>query len=238
MTEIINSGERILPEKESAAMFARHFCAYRLAENYVADKELLDIGCGEGYGSYFLSALAKRVVGIDYNQEIIEHANNKYRRANLSFRALDVKELGSLEDRFDIICAFQVIEHLDDTRLFLGGVKDLLCEHGVFICSTPNRLDASPRSDIPLNKFHIREYLWDEFKALLEGFFSKVRIYGLKRGKKFNFYRRLKKLGLFNFLPEALDPVKGFYGRIGCSDFIITKDDLDTALDFIAVCHK
>ncbi|MFH0913490.1 MAG: methyltransferase domain-containing protein, partial [Candidatus Omnitrophota bacterium] len=193
MKEIANSGERILLEKETPMMIARHFCAYRFAESHAINKSLLDIGCGEGYGSYFLSASAKRVVGIDYDKEIIDYAKNKYCKDNLTFCAINVKELSSLKDRFDLICAFQVIEHLRDTGSILGFIKELLCDNGLFICSTPNRLDASPNSATPLNKFHVKEYLSDEFKGLLEQHFSRVDIFGLKRGGELNFYRRLKK---------------------------------------------
>lgn len=238
MTDIINSGERILIEKETPLMIARHFCAYRLAKNYAFNKDLLDIGCGEGYGSYFLSSVAKKVVGIDYDQEIINYAKNKYHKDNLIFYALDVKELGSLNNRFDIICAFQIIEHIQNTKLFLEYIKSLLHDDGIFICSTPNRMDASPNSDTPLNKFHVREYLWNEFKELLETYFSKVGMVGLKRGRKLNFYRRLKKIGLFNFLPGFINPVTRFYNRIDCDNFVIVKDKLDTVLDFIAICNK
>jgi len=238
MTEIANSGERILLEKETPMMIARHFCAYRFAGSYSINKSLLDIGCGEGYGSYFLSASAKSVVGIDYDKEIIDYAKNKYCKDNLTFCAIDVKELSSLKDRFDLICAFQVIEHLRDTGSILGSIKELLCDNGLFICSTPNRLDASPNSATPLNKFHLKEYLSDEFKGLLEQHFSRVDIFGLKRGRVLNFYRRLKKIGIFNFLPAPINPVEVFYKIIACDNFMIVKDKPDTALDFIAVCHK
>jgi len=238
MTEIANTGERILLEKESPLMIARHFCAYRFAKDYVFNKEVLDIGCGEGYGSYFLAGFAKKAVGIDYDKEIISYAKNKYQKDNLGFYAINVKDLSSLSNKFDAICSFQVIEHISDTKAFLEQIKDLLAGKGIFICSTPNRSDASPNSDTPLNRFHVKEYLINEFKELLGTHFSKVEVFGLKRGKRLNFYRRLKKIGLFNFSPTCINPVKRFYDRIDCGDFIVVKDKLNTALDFIAVCNK
>ncbi|MDP2937935.1 MAG: class I SAM-dependent methyltransferase [Candidatus Omnitrophota bacterium] len=238
MTEIINTGERILLEKETPLMIARHFCAYRFAKDYVLNKDILDIGCGEGYGSHFLAGFVKKTVGIDYDKEIISYAKNKYQKDNLDFYAIEVKDLSSFSNKFDAICSFQVIEHIPDTKAFLEQIKDLLTEKGIFICSTPNRLDASPHGDTPLNRFHVKEYLINEFKALLGTHFSKVEVFGLKRGKQLNFYRRLKKIGLFNFFPPFVNPVKRFYDRIDCDDFIIVKDKLDTALDFIAVCNK
>ena len=237
MKEIINTGERILLEKETPLMIARHFCAYRFAKDYVFNKDILDVGCGEGYGSYFLAGFVKKAVGIDYDKEIISYAKNKYQKDNLDFYAIDVKDLSSFSNKIDAICSFQVIEHIPDTKAFLEQIKNLLAEKGIFICSTPNRLDASPNGDTPFNRFHVKEYLINEFKELLGTYFSRIEMFGLKRGKRLNFYRRLKKIGLLIFLPDYINPVKRFYERIGCDDFIIVKDKLNTALDFIAVCN-
>lgn len=63
-------------------------------------------------------------------------------------------------------------------------------------------------------------------------------MFGLKRARKFNFYRRIKKIGLCNFLPASINPVTKFYNQINCENFIIVKDNIDTALDFIAVCRN
>jgi SAM-dependent methyltransferase len=237
MTEIANTGERILLEKESPLMIARHFCAYQFAKDYMPGKDALDIGCGEGYGSYYLSGFAKSVRGIDYDNAIIDYARNKYRRDNLAFQTVNIKDLGSMERKFDAICSFQVIEHINDAKMYLKDIAGLLSQNqATFICSTPNRLDASPGSVEPYNKFHVREYLLDEFAQLLKGYFKEVKIFGLKRGGELRFYRRLKKSGIFNFLPDKLNPVKRFYQRIDCDNFIIVEKNLETALDFIAVC--
>lgn len=238
MIEINNTGERILLDKETPLMIARHFCAYRFSKDYVSNKKVLDIGCGEGYGTYYLAGFTREAIGIDYDEAIINYAKNKYLKQNLKYLVFDIRDLHNLDNRFDIICSFQLIEHVMDPDNFLINIKKLLIENGVFICSTPNRLDASPHSEVPHNKFHVKEYIFDEFKELLEKHFRVDRMLGLKRGRRLNFYRRLKKIGLFNFLPAYTDPVRRFYNRIDCSHFIMVKDRLDTTLDFIAVCRK
>lgn len=235
---LINTGERILLEKETPLMIARHSCAYQFAGDFVAGKEVLDIGCGEGYGSAFLAGSAKRVMGIDYNPDVIDYARNKYRKDNLEFMVLDVANLGSLGRKFDIICSFQNIEHIRDTDNLLKNVANLLNEGGSFICSTCNRNDASPGSVAPFNKFHVKEYLIDEFKGMLQRHFGHVEISGLRRGTALIFFRRLKKIGIFRFLPDRLDPVKRFYARADCRYFKWGKENLDNCLDFIGVCAK
>jgi len=219
-------------------MIARHFCAYNFARPYAAGKEVLDIGCGEGYGSFYLAQTAGVVTGIDYDQEVVAYAKEKYPRLNLEFLVLDVNYLGELRRKFDTICSFQNIEHIRDDRALLSNIAKLLKAGGNFICSTCNRLDASPGKTTPSNRFHVREYLSEEFKALLSSVFPVVKVFGLKRGGRMNFYRRLKKSGVCNFLPPKMNPVKRFYRDVGTEDFVLTEKGLDTALDFIAVCRK
>ena len=238
MTEIINTGERILLDKETPLMIARHFCAYKFAKDFVSGKKVLDIGCGEGYGSAFLADSAKEVLGVDYDKAIIDYAVNKYHKDNLKFAVMDVENMNSLIQKFNIICSFQNIEHIRDTRKLLANIANLLKEDGVFICSTCNIKDSSPGSIVPFNKFHVKEYLASEFKELLEDHFKKVEIFGLRRGIALKFNRRLKKIGLFNFLPNKLDPVKRFFIKANCSYFSWVKENLDSCLDFIAVCKK
>lgn len=238
MTEVANTGERILLTKETPLMIARHTCAYRFAAGYARNKSILDIGCGEGYGSYYLAASASKVVAIDYNSGIIAYAQDRYPKMNLQFLALDVNRLSSLQDKFDLVCSFQCIEHIPDTDSFLSGISGLMLDGALFICSTPNIKDASPGRTCPSNPFHIREYLYREFKGLLENYFKEVEVFGVKRGRRLNFYRRLKKIGIFNFLPARIDPVKMFYSRAGHNSFLITKEAPETALDFIAVCKR
>lgn len=238
MRDVPDTGERILLDAETPLMIARHFSAYKFAEDYVSGKNVLDIGCGEGYGTHYLSGFAESITGIDYDKTIVEYAKEKYRRNNLKFYTLDIKNIDSLDSRFEAVCSFQVIEHIQDAGLFLENIKRLLTDDGVFICSTPNRRDASLDSPTPLNKFHLKEYLLDEYRQLLENYFKSADIFGLRRGKKLNFYRRLKKIGVFNFLPQNLDPVKRFYRQINYADFYIASNNLGTALDFIAVCRK
>ena len=55
-----------------------HIHRYKFALNYVKSKKILDIACGEGYGSNILSSEAEKVLGIDISSESINYAKNKY----------------------------------------------------------------------------------------------------------------------------------------------------------------
>lgn len=236
--EIVNTGERILLERETPLMIARHFCAYRFAKDYVSGASVLDIGCGEGYGAHYLSEFASEVEGIDYDSSAVNYAKEKYHKINLKFSCFNIKDLHKFGKKFGVVCCFQVIEHLQDADKLLEDIKVLLEEGGVFISSTPNRLDASPHSRVPLNKFHIKEYDFLEFKELLGRHFKEVEIFGLKRGRALNFYRRIKTIGFCNFFPDTINPVKRFYNQIKSGHFTVTKNKIATALDFIVICKK
>ena len=142
MTQIIDTGERILLDKETPLMIARHFFAYRFARGYCRDKRVLDIGCGEGYGANYLAQSAKAVLGADYNSDAINYAKGKYAKYNLSFSLINFTQPPNLNEKFDVICSFQVIEHIKDVNFFLKNIKAQLDAYGTFICSTPNKLDA------------------------------------------------------------------------------------------------
>jgi len=73
---------------------------------------------------------------------------------------------------------------------------------------------------------------------LLEKSFRSVEVTGLNRGLALKVCRRLKKIGLFNFLPEKIDPVKRFFRQAECGYFFWDKKNMDNCLDFIAVCRK
>lgn len=235
----VDTGERIILQRESPLMIARHFCAYQFSKDYVKDKSVLDVGCGEGYGAFYLADYAREVLGIDYDKDVISFANDKYKKLNLSFSILDInKDFVPLDKKFDVVVSFQVIEHIADTEVYLKNIKKLLNPEGIFICSTPNRLDASPGSDKPFNKFHVKEYLFREFELLLSNHFSAVDYFGLKRGSILKFYRRLKRIGVLRFLPEPINPVVNFYKNISCRHFDLGSKDMTDALDFILVCKK
>jgi len=238
MTDIANTGERILLEKETPLMIARHFSAYRFACGYLSGRKTLEVGCGEGYGSRYLADFVSDLTAVDYDAAVIEYARCRYQKENLHFLVANAKELEKIKDTFSAACSFQFIEHLSDAESFLHDVCNLLDGTGVFICSTPNRKDASPGSQSPFNRFHQREYLFEEFRGLLERHFKEVAMFGLKRSRKLDFFRRLKKSGICNFLPDSVNPVRRFYRNIDCTDFAIVQNNLDTALDFIAVCRK
>lgn len=160
------TGERFVPEC-AGEMVYEHWHRYLIAQQYVAGKRVLDIPCGEGYGSHLLAARAERVMGTDISDEAVAHATRRYPRENLSYVAADCTRLAEPDASFDVIVSFEMIEHILTQQEFLREVDRLLKPDGLFIISSPNRPEYSDKTGYR-NEFHVKELDRPELKALLD----------------------------------------------------------------------
>jgi SAM-dependent methyltransferase len=231
------TGERTLPDiPQENYWFRRHLAVYEWIADRVTGVRVADVACGEGYGSEVLARTASEVVGVDANPEAFEHARLRYRRPNLRFERTLVE---TFDERCDAIVFLQTIEHIADPAALLERFAALA---PVSYISTPNRLTLAPqgasKSD---NPWHLREYAAEEYRELLEGQFAHVEILGLHHTGKLRLHEAALRLG-WDRVHSALRVTKPFYDRfvpaISSSDFrLSTDDDLDRALDFLAICH-
>lgn len=232
---------RIIPEETNVKFYMEHLKPYEFLIKNAQGKSILDIGCGDGYGDAYLTKVASKVIGIDYEEEVISKARNKYKMPNLSFMSMDATKLKFEASAFDLVCSFQVIEHIPEDMLvtYLSEIKRVLKEGGEFYLSTLN-LEHVMKSPLTYKKqpAHCKEFKLGELSDLLSKVFPKVEIYGLALTSKHRFYLRLKKSGIFNLLPDSINPVKKFYNSVTTNDFKITSDNLRKAIDFICVCRK
>lgn len=176
------TGERYLPFVDpgicGAEIHYEHLHRYAFAAQFVKGKKVLDLACGEGYGSFMLSNEAESVVGIELDEGTVKHAIGKYFRANLEFIQGSILDIPLEKEKiFDVIVLFEGLEHVDAHQQVLSEVNRLLREDGIFIVSTPNR---ETYSEIPHfnNIFHRKELYFDEFKKLLADYFKHICFYG------------------------------------------------------------
>jgi 2-polyprenyl-3-methyl-5-hydroxy-6-metoxy-1,4-benzoquinol methylase len=237
------TGERTLPDvPEENYWFRRHLAVYEWIAAQVSGMRVIDMACGEGYGSDVLAVAAASVVGVDANPEAHEHARLRYRRANLRF-ARDLVE--SFAEQTDAVVFLQTIEHLQDPGAVLEHFRALVGDsRGTVFLSTPNVLTlapkGAPRSD---NPWHVHEYRAEEFERLCRAHFASVRMYGLFHARKLRVHELALRLG-WDAVHARLGLTKRFYDRftpaIAASDFVLrpcAQADLDRALDFVAVCR-
>ena len=175
--ELQFSGERIVPGEVTADQELMHRRRYEFALPYVTGKRVLDLGCGEGYGSSMLAQKASSVVGVDISEEAVAHASGKYALDNLEFRAMPAERLSFPDGAFDVLVCFEVIEHVRDHMAVITETRRVLKPGGTLLLSTPNKNVSSPRSPTPLNVFHYHEFTVAEAKDLFRRHFSQVEFF-------------------------------------------------------------
>src|SRR5205085_891547 len=159
------TGERTLPDVPvENYWFRRHLAVYEWIAARVAGGRVIDMACGEGYGSDLLASQAALVVGVDANPDAYEHARARYLRDNLRFERGMVENYGKPAS-FDAVVFLQTIELVIDPRAVLEHMRSLLKPGGFLYVSTPNVLTlapaGAPRSG---NPWHLREYRAAEFR--------------------------------------------------------------------------
>lgn len=172
------TGERLVPGQVDQDLLNEHMSRYAFAARLARNKRVLDIACGMGYGSFELSKHAARVVGLDVSDEAVHSARERYQAANLEFLTAPAQQIPFDDHSFDLIVAFEVIEHLSDWEALLGQAKRLLAPGGQFIVSTPNKIFyAETRRLAGPNPFHVHEFEFSEFHAELSRFFPSVTMF-------------------------------------------------------------
>jgi SAM-dependent methyltransferase len=233
------TGERTLPDvPEENYWYRRHLVVYEWIAERVGGQRVVDMACGEGYGSSVLAGSAASVVGVDANPEAHEHARLRYVRENLRFER-DLVE--GFSEPCDAVVFLQTIEHVEDPGAILEHFRSMLAPGGVAYVSTPNLLTlAPPGAEKSDNPWHVHEYRAAEFRRLCEAHFPRIEMLGLFHARKLRLHEIALSLG-WDRVHKALHLSKPFYERftpaIAASDFALKPDDLDRALDFLAICH-
>jgi len=236
------TGERTLPDvPEENYWYRRHLAVYEWIAARLAGKTVIDMACGEGYGSEVLARSASRVVGVDANPEAHEHARLRYVKANLSF----VRDLvDGYSEPAEAVVFLQTIEHLEQPGATLEHFRSLVGPSGTVYLSTPNVLTlAPPGAERSGNPWHVHEYRLEEFRRLCEEHYGRVELLGLFHARKLRLHQLALGLG-WDRVHAALRLTRPFYDRftpaISARDFVLRRPgeaDLDRALDFLAVCR-
>jgi SAM-dependent methyltransferase len=236
------TGERTLPDVPAENYwFRRHLVVYEWIAARAGGLRVIDMACGEGYGSAVLARAAREVVGVDGNPEAHEHARLRYRAENLRFERGLVETFAAPADA---VVFLQTIEHLADPDGALEHFRALVAGRGPVFVSTPNVRTLAPagaeRSD---NPWHVHEYTAAEFGALCARHFGSVEMFGLFHARRLRVHEIALRLG-WDRVHRLMRLTRPFYDRftpaIATSDFKLRaadEADLDRALDFIAVCR-
>ena len=123
----------------------RIFKKNNIGVNLLDGLNCLDIGCGGGILSEKLRRLGANVTGIDASKSSIDIAKEhaKKSRLEINYKCITTSKLLKIEEekalnKFDLVIASEVIEHVYDRRIFLSDISNLCCPGGLVIFTTIN----------------------------------------------------------------------------------------------------
>ena len=219
---------------------ALHLKRYEFALPWCRGREVLDAGCGVGYGSAFLAREASRVLGVDRDEGAIAYARVHYLVPGVEFRVGDLVDLDLPDASFDVVCSFETIEHLADVDAYLREMTRVLRPGGAYLVSTP-QADATTAE--PDNPFHHVELSRADFESLLRRHFDEVELYGQRRLQtgRHRLVQRLDVLGLRKRL-GVLRRAWRLLGtppmaEVGLDGIAIERGRLEGATELVAVCR-
>jgi ubiquinone/menaquinone biosynthesis C-methylase UbiE len=183
------TGERVIPGQVNDDLWSEHVARYAFASRFAEGKRVLDAGCGAGYGAAELAQSALQVTGLDIAPDAVEYARVTYPISNLLFLVSSCTAIPFRPNSFELVVAFEVIEHLQDYRAFLNECARVVTPQGLFIVSSPNKsYYAESRAKTGPNPFHEHEFEADEFVSELSRVFSNVRLLLENRVESFAFH--------------------------------------------------
>jgi ubiquinone/menaquinone biosynthesis C-methylase UbiE len=242
--------ERTYPETPDVPTFKHHLARYEFLLPMVRkNDDILETGCGTGYGSQMLSERARSVVAIDYSAAALEYARERYSAPNLTHLQMNCHRLGFADASFDVIVSFEVFEHLEEPAAYLSECRRVLRPGGRLVLSTPNRSswDIHMRSIGTDYDYHVNMVDLKGLRAQLGEFFPNMKIYGQwRRGNAL--HRTLRALDVWNLrlrlVPakkrERLQQAMGVPGgaAVRSGDWSFTQSQMRQANHFVAVCWK
>jgi 2-polyprenyl-6-hydroxyphenyl methylase / 3-demethylubiquinone-9 3-methyltransferase len=131
---------------------------------------MLDIGCGGGILSEPLTRLGADMVGVDPAEENIDIARThaKEQGVTIDYRAGTAEELAEADERFDVVLAMEVVEHVADIELFVSTCAAMVKPGGLMVAATLNRTLKSFALAIVGAEYVLRwlprgTHQWDKF---------------------------------------------------------------------------
>jgi len=240
------TGERTVPGlAEENYWFRRHEVVYRRLAGRCAGRDVLEAGCGEGYGADLIADVARSVIGLDYDELTVAHVRARYPRVDIRHGNLASLPLGY--GSVDAVVNFQVIEHLWDQPGFVAECFRVLRPGGLLLMSTPNRITFSPGRDTPVNPFHTRELNASELTSLLtDGGFTVASMLGVFHGARLvdldaKYGGSIIDAQVQRALADAPWPADllADVASVSVDDFELTSDrEIDASLDLVAIAER
>jgi SAM-dependent methyltransferase len=246
------TGERVTTASQGFnPTFQRHVADYALVSTFFAGGRILDLGCGSGHSYERLGARVS--VGYDIHRPSLERQARPVTQG-------DIRTLPFRDSSFDGLVSAQSIEHVPDPQRVVNEARRVLRSGGVAVIITPNRLTFG-RPDEIIDPFHFVEFDAQQLAELCRTSFDDVEMWGIHGSARYSEFDarehrslervlRLDALRIRRFVPLRVKQV--LYDRsiswlrrssdplaasITVNDFFLSREDLDSCLDVVAVCR-
>lgn len=157
---------------------ARYKFAMKMIGNIYTpnEKTILDLGCSDGFGTYYIAEFAKFVIGVDFDEEAIGYAKSENKATNIEYKLENF--LNKKYGEFDGIVSFDVIEHIypENVKNYMNTVIANLMGEGVFVIGTPS-IETQQYSKGNVTGAHINVYKGEDFYTMLKGYFHNVFLF-------------------------------------------------------------
>ena len=177
MNDLPFTGERFIPGTKGE-IWVEHWHRYHFARRWVEGKRVLDVACGEGYGSALLARDAAHVTGVDISRAAIDHARDAYAGiGNLRYECAACTAIPLPDASIDVAVSFETLEHITEQEQFANELARVLKPDGVLILSCPNKLEYSDKRSFA-NEFHVKELYRAELAQLIAARWPESHWYG------------------------------------------------------------
>lgn len=152
---------------------------YKFAAKMIGrNKRVLDVGCGEGLGTWLLAVECGQAKGIDIDCDAIEIGKRNWKDPKISFECADFLSIKE-EGEYDAVVSFDVIEHIlpKNVPLFFHKIVTSLTHYGIAVIGTPNITSQQYAS--PVTKAgHVNVYSWERLEYEMKQHFVHVFMFG------------------------------------------------------------
>jgi ubiquinone/menaquinone biosynthesis C-methylase UbiE len=112
--------------RDLEAVALKHILKDKTFEN------ILEIGCGTGKNTEWLHKKAKKLVGVDFSEDMLNKAKQKISSENVQFVRADIQEDWSFQDEtFDLVTCSLVLEHIEQLHLVFKRIQSVLSQNGL-----------------------------------------------------------------------------------------------------------
>jgi 2-polyprenyl-3-methyl-5-hydroxy-6-metoxy-1,4-benzoquinol methylase len=196
---------------QSYRRLGNHWLRYAFCKRFTEGLEVLDVGCGHGFGALVISESCQHYLGVDSDESAISWAvaNCQPQINNATYIPLKALLEENPKNRFPVVLCFEVLEHVNSPKELLSWLKEISSPGGLLILSTPNGLSSMKHPSLYRSEFHVTEFSPREVRELLVAAgFEQIELHAERRIDFMDvlvlFFRRYAYLRRLKNRPSAL----------------------------------